>query len=68
MQPNPNSNTRVVELDSSRTVVVDTPADYGGIDGGMYYALDGYPAQFFIGGEYFPLVFVFSMAWILRKL
>ena len=56
MQPNQNSSTQG-GFDSSGTAIADAShvqAGYGGMDGGMYYTLNGYPAHhgYFIGGKY----------------
>ena len=55
MQPNQNSSTQG-GLDPSGTAIADAShvqAGYGGMDGGMYYTLNGYPAHhgYFIGGK-----------------
>ena len=55
MQPNQNSSTQG-GLDPSGTAIADAShvqAGYGGVDGGMYYTLNGYPAHhgYFIGGK-----------------
>ena len=56
VQPNQTSTTQEGELDSSATAITDSShvqTDYAGMDGGMYYALNGYPAHhgYFIGGK-----------------